>query len=194
MLNLALCDPFTINVETTLNAEHAITFKKLHTTLFHWIKHEGGLTFTNIRTGDQVPRKVVAVQSLSTSDKRLPMEADKDDWVTLYPGHAHILQATFAPETEMSEKKWFDVGGFEDGETYEIGVCKGAAVDEWAPGSLDSILEIQKAGKSELELCTEIIPFEIVQSARFVVKRPDKHANLTDHPFHINAGAIPRVA
>lgn len=67
--------------------------------------------------------------------------------------------------------------GFEDGQTYEVGICEGIMISSWLHGSFDEILETSKAGTTP-ELFKEHIPYRVSQSAKFAVKRPDVDGSL----------------
>jgi hypothetical protein len=57
--------------------------------------------------------------------------------------------------------KWRHGRGFEDGQTYEIGVKEEVRVKKWVQGSLEGTLEMRKTGEI-LGLSGDEIRFEIV--------------------------------
>ncbi|KAF2123379.1 hypothetical protein P153DRAFT_435972 [Dothidotthia symphoricarpi CBS 119687] len=198
-LDLALNRPFTITVIMTLRHTHPITFHKHTTPFFNRLLYNPGLTFTNVRTGESISRVVMHVLYLRSEEDMLPTEKNRPSWVTLSPGVPHTLEATLRPRltappipltrgmtiaeiTEIQSRqtktmKWPNVANFEDEQTYEIGVTTGVGVKEWFPESFDRILGMRELGMTP-DVRKEAIGFEVVQSARFTLKRPDKDGSL----------------
>jgi hypothetical protein len=198
-LDLSLSSPFTITLELTLRAAHPITFRKQLAPLFAGRFYKGGLTFTNTRTGQSVPRSTINVCYIPSKINEPPTQENRSNWATLFPDTPYILEATFQPTTTKAPiagwagmtvedmkaiqaqqpllTKWHHVSGFEDEQAYEVGVCEGAALESWLRGSLDEILELGKAGEVP-ELSKEPVPYEVSQSAEFAVKRPDADGSL----------------
>jgi hypothetical protein len=128
-----------------------------------------------------------------------PAEENRSNWATLFPDTPYILEATLKPPIttapiaawtgitveemkaiqaqQLLLTKWRHVEGFEDGETYEVGIRESIALSSWLHGSFDEILEMSKAGTAP-ELQKELIPCKVSQSAKFVVKRPDADESL----------------
>jgi hypothetical protein len=198
-LDLSLSSPFTITLELKLCATNPITFRKGFAPLFTSYFYNGGLTFTNTRTGESVPRPTIYVDYIPSKANEPPTEENRSNWATLFPDTPYILEATLRPTIttapiaawtgitveEMKEiqarqplrTKWRHVGGFEDGATYEVGVCEGVAISSWLCGGFDEILEMSKAGTVP-EVLREDVHYEVSQSARFVVRRPDADGSL----------------
>lgn len=193
-LDLSQKEPFTITVSMTLTATHPITFKRPFTPVFNGLVYSNGLTFRNTRTGKYVPRPTRHSQYNLSLNSKFPTAENRNIWTTLFPGHHHNLEETFRPTlapppiaptpgmtaAEMKQLQsrqtpvttWNHVRGFENGETYEIGISHGAAVHEWVKGGLDEILGATKAGTTQ-EFSTRKIYFVVTQSAEFTVARPD---------------------
>lgn len=80
-------------------------------------------------------------------------------------------------DQQIKTLKWPHVAGFEDGQTYDIGISEEARVNEWIMGTLEGILEM---GKSCLKQSVrrEVLGFEVRETTSFEVKRPDRDGNL----------------
>jgi hypothetical protein len=198
-LDLSLSSPLTITLELILSATYPITFRREFAPLFTSRLHKGGLTFTNTRTGESVLRSTLHVHYISSKINEPPTEESRSNWATLFPDTPYILKATFQPTTTKAPiagwagmmvedmkaiqaqqpllTKWHHVSGLEDGQTYEIGICEGIALNSWLRGSFDEILEMRKAGTAP-ELLKEPVPYQVSQSAEFLVKRPDADGSL----------------
>jgi hypothetical protein len=198
-LDLSLSTPFKITLELTLHATHPITFRKQFAPLYATRFYKGGFTFTNTRTGESVPRPTINVCYFPCKANEPPTEENRSNWATLFPDTPYILESTLQPTTTKAPipgwagmtvedmkaiqaqqpllTKWPRVRGLEDGQTYEIGIYEGLALESWLRGSFDEILEMRKAGEVP-ELLTEPVPYEVVQRAEFAVKRPDKDGSL----------------
>jgi hypothetical protein len=196
--------PFTISLSLTLNHTHPITFDLRSTTLFNGnLLGADGLTFTNTTTGELVGRnsRIVCYMGSSSSDdddNTMPSEQTKNNFVTLYPGKEHVLNATLEPilshdsfstqgltvqeifqkQAKQPKKwKWYNVGGMQGGEAYEVGIKADAGVTSWMRGSVKSLVEVRRAGLRP-EVRRELVPFMVVESARFEMKRPDTDGSL----------------
>jgi hypothetical protein len=198
-LDLSLSSPFKITLELTLCATHLITFRKQLAPLFAGRFYKGGLTFTNTRTGQTLPRSTLHVHWIPSKINEPPTEENRSSWATLFPDTPYILKATFQLTTTKAPipgwagmtvedmkaiqaqqpllTKWHHVSGFEDDEAYEVGVSDEVALESWLRGSLDEMLELGKAGEVP-ELLKEPVPYEVSQSAEFAVKRPDADGSL----------------
>jgi hypothetical protein len=198
-LDLSLSSPFTITLELILCATYPITFRKQFAPLFMSRFYKGGLTFTNTRTGESVPRPTIHVCYIPSKANEPPTEENRSNRATFFPDLPYIIEATIKPTIttapiaawkgitveemkaiqaqQLLLTKWRHVGGFEDGQTYEVGICEGIALSSWLHGSFDEILEMSKAGMAP-ELPREPIPYKVSQSAKFFVKRPDADESL----------------
>jgi hypothetical protein len=184
ILDLAQQTPFTISLTLTLDHTHPITFDPRSKTLFNGnILYDEGLTFTNTATG---------------GDVTMPSEQAKSNFVTLHPGKEHMLHATLRPVLshgmfstqgltaheivqKQSEQrktwKWPNVSGMQDGEMYQVKVSNGAGVRSWIQGSVEALVEARRAGLRP-EMRRQIVPFLMVESARFEMRRPDMDGSL----------------
>ncbi len=200
-LDLSLDIPFTITIKTTPNTVYPVTFQKRHVPLLTNPLCTPGLTFKNTRTGEYAPRPDMHVCYLPANDNGLPTERYRKKWMTLYPDHSNVVEATLRPRLTIDPpsptlgmtaaafmelqsqqtpvRKWGLVRGLEDGQTYEIGISEGMGAKEWLKGDLEEILNVVKAGTIP-ELSREMIGFEVVQGARFTMNRPDADGSLND--------------
>jgi hypothetical protein len=200
ILDLAQQTPFTISLTLTLDHTHPITFDPRSTTLFNGnILYDEGLTFTNTATGELVPRNTRNVCHMDTGDDvTMPSEQAKSNFVTLHPGKEHMLHATLRPVLshgmfstqgltahEIAQKqseqrktwKWPNVSGMQDGQMYQVEVSNGAGVRSWIQGSVEALVEAGRAGLRP-EVRRQIVPFLMVESARFEMRRPDTDGSL----------------
>lgn len=142
-----------ITFKIILNATHPIKFQKSLRPLLNTLLYEDGLTFTNTRTGEHVPRPTMYGQYILSNCNGLPTEEHKAQWVTLYPDQPYTLEATVKPmlptspilptlsmtPAEMKEgqsqrtpvTKGRHLRRFEDGQTFEIGVKEEVRVKKW---------------------------------------------------------------
>jgi hypothetical protein len=128
----------------------------------------------------------------------MPSEHTKNSFVTLYPGKEHVLHAKLQPiltygmfstrgltSQEIAQKqaeqpktwKWHDVGGMQDGEVYQVEVSKEVGVRSWMQGSVEALVEMKRAGLMP-EFRRQVVPFVMVESAQFEMKRPDTDGSL----------------
>jgi hypothetical protein len=200
ILDLAQQTPFTISLTLTLDHTHPITFDPRSITLFNGnILYDEGLTFTNTATGELVPRNTRNVCHMNTGDDvTMPSEQAESNFVTLHPGKEHMLHATlrqvlshgmFSTQgltaheivQKQSEQrktwKWPNVSGMQDGEMYQVKVSNGAGVRSWIQGSVEALVEARRAGLRP-EMRRQIVPFLMVESARFEMRRPDMDGSL----------------
>ena len=129
-------------------------------------------------------------------EDNLPTEANRDEWMTLFPEQSQNAEDAFAPmltgpsisemaaarlkrfqEPQRKSMKWPFMHGFEDGEVYQIGVSDGAGVRDWVVGSLAEILELRMLG-STLTVENEAIEFEVRETESFAMRRPDRGDSL----------------
>jgi hypothetical protein len=200
VFDLSQQTPFTISLALTLTHIYPITFDPRFTTLFNGnLLYNDGLTFTSTATGELVPRNTRDICYMSSSDEdTTPSEQTKNNFITLHPGKEHVLHATLQPflshsmfhtqgltAQEIAEKqaelpktwKWRNVAGMQDGEVYQVGVSEHAGVRSWMRGSAEALVEVKRAGLMP-EVRTEVVPFMVVESARFKMRRPDTHESL----------------
>jgi hypothetical protein len=202
ILDLSQQTPFTISLALSLNHTRPITFNPRYSPLFNGnLLYHDGLRFTNTATGAVVrrnTRNVCDMGSSSDDDDTMPSEQTKNNFVTLHPGKDHVLHATVQPiltnsmfntqgltAQEIASKqaelpktwKWPNVGGLQDGGVYQVDVSEGAAVRRWMQGSVEALVEVRRAGTRPV-VRGEEVPFVMVESARFEVRRPDGDGSL----------------
>jgi hypothetical protein len=197
-LDLSLNTSFKITIVSTFHGTHAITFRERETPLLLGPLYKQGLTFTNTRNSAKVPRPALRCALYSSSnDGGLPTAQNKDSWITLLPEQSHVREAIIEPmlcgapipsmsaaemmriqEQQTKTLKWPWIMGFEDGQTYEIGISEGTGVNEWIKGSLEEILDIRKSNLTP-SVEKEVIRFELRETTSFAVKRPDRDGSLS---------------
>jgi hypothetical protein len=200
-LDLSLDAPFTIIARATLNASHPITFQKRYASLLSRPLYIPSLTFKNTRTGEYVARPTMHVHHTPANDNGLPTEQHKASWMMLYLNQPYVIEATFKlvittgpvyPTPGMSAedmkqlqsqqpqvRKWRHVRSLQDEQTYKFGISEEAAIKEWVAVELKELLKEVKNGEVP-EPRKDIIRFEVVQGAVFIMKRPNKDRNLND--------------
>ena len=73
--------------------------------------------------------------------------------------------------------KWPNVAGMQNGEVYQVGVSENAGVRSWMQGSVEALVEARRAdGRPEVR--REVVPFIVVESARFETRRLDTDGSL----------------
>ncbi|KAF2828016.1 hypothetical protein CC86DRAFT_203190 [Ophiobolus disseminans] len=189
--DLALMTPFAINVVLTLHHHHPITFRARDTRFFTNPLGKPGLEFTNIRTGEtQVGMEVTMCFIGASETDILPSEENKSGWITLFQGQPYSVDASIEPigkgrmrtlaeqrsgsEERPTSLKWPMVHRLLDGDVFEIRVNDKAGVKSWIEGPLEEIL----ARDETPVLREEVIGFDVKETARFDVKRPDPDGSL----------------
>ncbi|CAO2655493.1 Nn.00g042960.m01.CDS01 [Neocucurbitaria sp. VM-36] len=190
-----LSQPATFKIALSLTLKHAspITFVTRYTSLFDGkLLHQGGLTFTNRATGQQVLRNTLDICYLLDSGDRGPSWTTRSEYVTLYPDREHIINVMISPVKRKSPRpdnhfkkngvpcespKWFGLWGFENKQTYEIGISEVAAVKERIEGSIWEILGWQMLGWTP-EWKRDEIRYTVLEPAIFKVKSPDIDGSL----------------
>ena len=195
--DLSLFTPFAIRTVLTLHHDKPITFRKLDTPLFDRLLRNPGLNFTSTRTGKVVNSPgSLCKWRVGMDEDNLPTEANRDEWMTLFPEQFLNAEDAFKPmltgpsisemaaarlksfqEPQKESMKWPFMHGFKDGEVYRIGVSDGAGVRDWVVGSLAEILELRMLG-STLTVEDEAIEFEVRETRTFEVRRPDQDGSL----------------
>ncbi|KAF1847678.1 uncharacterized protein K460DRAFT_363729 [Cucurbitaria berberidis CBS 394.84] len=192
--DLSLDTPFPITVILKLHYHQPITFRRREEHFFVTPLGDPGLVFTNIRTGEKQIGSRVFVHYMSTNEDGLPTERNKEGWLTLHPGQPHTLDATIEPisgegrmrtiaemESGSNERfatlKWPLVHALLDGEVYEISVSKEARIKKWMVGDLGEILDLRRSNLMPI-IKDEVIDFELKETSRFEVKRPDRDGSL----------------
>ncbi|CAG5158524.1 uncharacterized protein ALTATR162_LOCUS5123 [Alternaria atra] len=112
-----------ISLSLTLRHDKPITLYKRYTSLFDGkILRASGFTFTDIDTGQQMPRNRRDMYYLDSEGEI--SWATRRGYVTLYPGERHVLETGFtswgAKEREKkcsnaSVLRWVRFAGFKDG-------------------------------------------------------------------------------
>jgi hypothetical protein len=112
IFDLAQQIPFTISLTFTLIHTCPITFNPRFTTIFDGnILYKGGLTFTNIVTGELVPRNTRDVSYISSSDDgATSSEQTKNSFLALDPGKEDVLHATLQSSLRHSMSPTQDAG------------------------------------------------------------------------------------
>jgi hypothetical protein len=184
-----------IRLSLTLRHDRPITLHKRNTSLFdRKIIHDPGLTFTDIETGQQVPRNTIDICYFDNEGEI--SWATRRGYVTLYPGREHIVEKGFAPwgATEGEKKssaashlRWIRFAGFKDGQTYRIGISDEAVVGQWLQGTIWEILGWQMLGWVPTTEHANI-PYMVVDSSVFTIKRAD-----ADVPPETLRSAIERI-
>jgi hypothetical protein len=200
IFDLAQQKPFSISLVPILDHTHPITFDPLVTPVFNGnILYKNGLTFTNIATGELVPRNTRNLCNTSSfSDHTMPFEEIMNSSVTLHPGREHVLHAALQPilshdifstqgltcqdiadkQTDLPKAwKWPNVAGMQDRQVYQVGVDKNIGVKAWMQGSVESLVETKRSDL-RLPINTEVVQFKVVECARFETRRPDTDGSL----------------
>jgi hypothetical protein len=173
--------PLTIRIAFTLTYNRPITLLKRYTGLFDGkILHKGGLTFTNTATGQQVSRNTSDICYMGAREGIF--WTTRSEYVTLYPGKAHIIQRDIypmnSPNMRAHKEGWKSISllekaglaGFGDAQTYEVGVSEKAVVHEWIEGSISEILVWQMLGWPPQQR-REMIGYTVTDSVSFAVQR-----------------------
>jgi hypothetical protein len=193
IFDLYQTEPLTIRLNLTLRHTRPITFLKRYTGLFDGkILHEGGLTFTNTTTGQQAPRNRIDLCYMGARDGI--SWAARNDYVTLYPGRDHVIEHAIHPMNGPSMRastahrsKYMPLlalaglVGFEDKQTYNIGINDVAVVNEWIESTIWEMLGWQMLGWKP-ERKREKIGYTVVTTASFAVRR-DKANEPVDEPW-----------
>jgi len=175
-----------------------VTFIRRYNGLFDGkILYQGGLTFTNIATAKQVPRNAINICYMDDTGQGLAW-ATRHEYITLYPGKEHIIERSINPmhnrrktadeanpekiisddsDAPTANIKWYGVGGFEDGQTYRIGISEDATISEWLQGSIWEILGWQILGW-KAKPRSEKISYIVRDSCAFLLRRPDTDGSL----------------
>ncbi|KAI4658265.1 uncharacterized protein J4E79_007247 [Alternaria viburni] len=140
----------SIRLSLTLRHDKPITLYKRDTSLFDGkILHDGGLTFTDVETGQLVPRKQHVIHTgftpLSTSGR------EKTD-----PRESWVRSLKFA--------------SFKDGQTYRMGISENALVKDWFDGTVWKLLGWQMLGWTPTTVHTHI-SYRVVESSVVTIKR-----------------------
>jgi hypothetical protein len=196
-LNLALNQSIKITTTVTLHYAQPITLRR-ENPIFSARLRTPGLSFTNVESGNQVPRiRRNCVFRVGTSHLDPPSEENKNMWITLHPDQPVVLENTLAPELtrdacpimptspkmiaklgiQVKTMQWHDISGFENGERYEIGIEDGLNIKEWLPGDLEDILERKSSG-ADLVVRREAVNIEVRETAIFEMKRQDQDGYL----------------
>jgi hypothetical protein len=193
--DLSINTPFVISVILTLHHHRPITFRKRDTLFFKYPLGSPGLEFTNIRTNETQIGMRINECYIGSSDGDLPEEANKGDWITLLPDQPYTLDTSIkqigggkwrmktlmerasGSDENPTSLKWPMVHRLLDGETFEIQINDGARVKRWIEGTLEEILGWSAEGRTPI-LVEKAIDFEIKNTARFDVKRPDLDGSL----------------
>lgn len=88
-----------------------------------------------------------------------------------------LAELKSGPNEMFVALKWPIVHRLLDGEVYEIKVSDEARVKMWIEGDLGDILEFSTEGRPPI-LLDEEIKFEVKDTTRFEVKRPDRDGSL----------------
>ena len=172
----------SIRLNLTLRHDRPITLYKRETRLFDGkILHAQGLTFTDTKTGQHVPRNTINICYFE-SEGGISW-ATRCNYVTLYPGQTHVIETRIIPwDADGREKtsstndtsclRWIRFAGFKDGHTYRIGIANDAVVDKWLEGSIWGILGWQKVGWAPKTVRADI-RYRVVESTEFTIKRSD---------------------
>jgi hypothetical protein len=169
-----------IHLSLTLNHDRPITLSRVYASLFDGkILHHPGLTFTNVETGQCVPRNRLDICYFAST--RLSWTTRRS-YVTLYPGKQHVIHTSFAPRRAgrrdgKHPAAWFveslRFDGFKDGQTYHIGISEEALVRNWFKGTFWEMLAWQTLGWAPRTMCTNI-RYKVVESSAFTIKRPEE--------------------
>jgi hypothetical protein len=198
-LNLASARPFTIKITFQLIHDCPITFENTSANLFDGLAlREPGLTFTNTRTGQQVPRNHIYICRMGDTGPCL--EKDPQCFTTLSPQSPYSIEATLEPiddlvsepqfETALSDMSrdpkthqltWRHVHGLENGEEYRLGISDDAKVSDWMRGTRQSILSqrwwrwlLGIFNSQPQDTSNAPIKFLVIETAQFDVIRTPK--------------------
>jgi hypothetical protein len=191
--NLYQSEPLTIRLTLNLAHRRPITFLKRYTGLFDGkIFHEGGLTFTNTATGQYATRNRIDLCYMGACD--CISWAIRSDYITLYPGRDHVIEHAIhpmnSPNKRANTERWSKhmpllalagLAGFENGQTYKIGVSDEAVVNEWIEGTIWEILGWQMLGWTP-EGKREKIEYTVIEAASLKVRR-DKADEPVEEPW-----------
>jgi hypothetical protein len=192
--DLSLDTPFTITVTLTLHHHQSITFQPRDAPFFISPLGDPGLVFTNISTGEKDIGSKSYAHYLSSGDGGLPTEANRESWLTLLPGQPHTLDASIKPmggkfrfrtiaemesgsEVEFTTLKWPMVHRLLDGEMFDISVSEEARIRRWFVGELEEILNSRRSNMMPT-VRNEVIEYELKETTKFKVKRPDRDGSL----------------
>lgn len=191
--------PFAITLGLTLEWLCPVTLNKRYSGLFDGkILHQGGLTFTDVATGRQVPRDTIDMCYGDDSGQGISW-ANRNDYMTLYPGREHIIERYIGPinrppalATQNRKNKafgmkgdddaqptfgWHALRGFENDQTYRIDVSNEAYIEDWLEGSKWSILRWKMIGWSPGKP-RDNLDFVVTSGAVVKIRRPDGDRSL----------------
>jgi len=167
----------SIRLSLTLRHDKPITLYKRETSLFDGkILHDGGLTFTDVETGQRVPRSTLNICYFSSESFSW---ATRSQYVTLHPGKQHVIHTGFTPLSTSGREKtdpgesWvrsLKFAGFKDGQTCRMGISENAFVKDWFEGTVWELLGWQVLGWAPTTVHTRI-SYRVVESSVVTIKR-----------------------
>lgn len=201
ILDLESTEPFEIVIELVLKHHSPISFPIAQSTLFNGNElHDGGLTFTDVSTGELTGRNTrdlcgLCCPSILSAETEMRFE-------TIYPKQPYVIKTSFErikwkafgswtqPTMETAKQhqermarlpdvwKWQGTGQLKDGGTYEIGIGTDATIHKWLEGAKEDLLAKPVSQRDEAAMRTEAVTFQVVTPARFLVRRPDADGSL----------------
>lgn len=201
VLDLGSTEPFEIVIELFLKHHSPISFSTDQSNIFNVnILHDGGLTFTDVSTGEQISRNTRFLCG-GWCDGILSAETEMK-FKTLYPEQPYVREASFgrikwksfgsltlptmATIEQYQERvarlpdvwKWQGTGQLKDGRTYEIEIGTDATIHKWLEGAKEDLLAKPVSQRDEAAMRTEAVTFQVITPARFLVRRPDTDGSL----------------
>lgn len=210
VLDLESDDPVHLTLTMTLDHTGPITLcNKYLGFLTIKVMGNGGLTFTDVATGELSKRPDIMVLWLFTNEF---FEKNPELFTTLRPGEPHPVVVTMEPhgvvdltaeglttttneqeydddddyysgrstETYTRYSKWTNTKGLEGGKTYRVGTHQKEMDEDWIEGTTEELMaRSEEQILADIEKVKAVIPFDYGDMAEFSVKRPDTNFKLS---------------